>query len=99
MNTDAYKTFIGAKGVAFAWIGAVFGPALLYIGLQSVGSTEFWVGLVLTIIFLMCMVDGIRALKYSAYSDFIAYAVVPVSLFLCLVTWALLGSNGYLPYG
>ena len=80
MSRDIYQTFIGAKGVAFAWIGAIIGPIFLVIGLEPEYRAHLVVGVVSLLLVAASIFDGARALKASSWSGVIAFAVVPLIL-------------------
>lgn len=88
MNRDAYSTFVGAKGVAFAWIGAAFGPTFIAVGLESSSWKHLAIGLAGVLLVAMLVVDGIRAKKVGATSDFLAFTVVPSILLIFGATLA-----------
>jgi hypothetical protein len=75
-----YQTFIGAKGVAFAWIGAAIGPVFFVIGLESEYRRHLAVGIVCFILVIVSIVDGFKALKAGSWSGVVAYSVVPFAL-------------------
>ncbi|HCS29175.1 MAG TPA: hypothetical protein DIW43_17080 [Spongiibacteraceae bacterium] len=77
MSRDIYQAFSGAKGVAFAWIGAVIGPIFLVIGLEPEYRAHLVVGVVSLLIVAASIFDGVKA---SSWSGVIAFAVVPVIL-------------------
>ncbi|MDG5499938.1 hypothetical protein [Marinobacter sp. BGYM27] len=89
MSKDAYQTFIGAKGVAFTWIGAAIGPAFLRIGLDPDYRGHLVVGVVSLLLVAMSVLDGVRASKAKSLSGFMAFAVVPVALLLAGLAFAL----------
>ena len=82
MSKDIYQTFIGAKGVAFAWIGAAFGPIFITIGLAPEHRIHLVIGCIGILIALACTLDGFRALKENSKSGFLAFTVIPVILLL-----------------
>ncbi len=80
MNRDIYQTFIGAKGVAFAWIGAAIGPIFLVIGLEAGYRVHLVIGVVSLLLVAASILDGVRALRANSWSGVIAFAVIPVML-------------------
>jgi len=80
MSRDIYQTFIGAKGVAFAWIGAAFGPIFLVIGLNPEYRAHLVIGVVSLLLVAASIFDGVRALKANSWSGVVAFAVVPIIL-------------------
>ncbi|PHS62703.1 MAG: hypothetical protein COB09_14295 [Thalassobium sp.] len=80
MNRDIYQTFIGAKGVAFAWIGAAIGPIFLVIGLEPGYRVHLVIGVVSLLLVAASILDGVRALRANSWSGVIAFAVIPVML-------------------
>ncbi|WP_018417412.1 hypothetical protein [Teredinibacter turnerae] len=80
MSRDIYQTFIGAKGVAFAWIGAAIGPIFLVIGMAAEYRAHLAIGVVSLLLVAASIFDGVRALKANSWSGVIAFAVVPIVL-------------------
>ena len=80
MSRDLYTTYIGAKAVALAWIGAAFGPIFLAIGLEGGFSAHFYVGAVSLAIVFLAVLEGIKGLRHGVRSDFWACAVVTLVL-------------------
>ncbi|BBB30213.1 hypothetical protein [Neptunomonas japonica] len=93
MSKDIYQTFIGVKGVAFAWLGAAFGPLFIAIGLEPEYRTHLVVGCVGILIALACMLDGFRAFKANSKSGFLAFTVTPVILLLAGSTYSFIVSG------
>lgn len=90
MSRDIYQTFIGAKGVAFAWIGAAIGPIFFVIGLEPEYRVHLLVGVVSLLLVAASIFDGFRALKANSWSGVIAFAVVPLMLLAGGVVLALI---------
>ncbi|PAU52488.1 hypothetical protein BZL42_24185 [Pseudomonas indica] len=78
MNRDIYTTFLGAKGVAFAWIGAALGP--IFLGFSSNQQEHLVFGIGALILVALSFGEGIRALKHGSMSDFLVYMIVPALL-------------------
>ena len=88
MDRNLYTTYIGAKGVAFAWIGALFGPVFLLIGFSNEFSAHFYVGGTALLIVLVSISDGFKGLKYGIKSDFVVFAVLPMILLVAGIALA-----------
>lgn len=78
MNQDLYVSYIGAKAVVVAWVGSVLGPIYIYMGWGDYESWPIYVGLALTVISLLSIRDGLKALEKNIYSDFVAYTLVTI---------------------
>ena len=87
MNRDPYITFIGAKGVAFAWIGSVLGPLFIISSLGNFKHANTYVGLVFLLIVVLSIRDGFKARKHGKISDFIALAIMPIVIPICCILW------------
>ncbi len=80
MIRDPHITFINAKGVAIVWIGALIGPAFLLIGFRSDSRTHMAIGAISLLLVLLSIVDGFKALKSGAKSDFAVSALMPIGI-------------------
>ena len=87
MNRDPYITFIGAKGVAFAWIGSVLGPLFLIAGLGNPKEPVTYIGLAFLLIVAFSIRDGFKAKKHGIISDFIALSVMPILIPIGCILW------------
>jgi len=89
MRRDFYTTFIGAKGVAFAWVGAFLGPVFIGIYLEARTNEHLWVGIGCLVISLLCIRDGLVGFKHGVVSDFVAYTFVTLVLLVVGIslTW------------
>ena len=87
MNRNPYTTFIGAKGVAFAWIGSVLGPLFILSTLGDFKHVNTYIGLVFILIVLLSIRDGFKAKKHGKTSDFIALAVMPILIPIGCILW------------
>jgi hypothetical protein len=94
MKSDPYVTFIGAKGVAFAWLGVALGPVFLLIGLDKTHRIHLVIGLVSLMLVALSVRDGIKAYKHGSISGFSAFAVVPAVLLVVGVIFAWLSGVG-----
>ena len=92
MNKDPYSTFIGAKSVAFVWIGSVLGPVFIFIGLDDNYRIHLIVGIGFMLAVLFSIKQGVKALKNRITSDFIAFTVVPSVLFSSLAIYVYLAN-------
>jgi hypothetical protein len=93
MSQDPYVTYIGATGVAVAWIGASLGPTFLLIGVSEDRIAHLLVGVVLLGLALFSIRDGVKALKHGARSDFTVYSVIPALLLVAGILLAWMGGN------
>jgi len=93
MSRDAYQTFIGAKGVAFTWIGAAIGPVFLRIGLDPDYGGHLVIGVVSLLLVAVSVFDGIKASRAKSMSGFIAFTVVPLALLVAGTVFALLAED------
>lgn len=91
MSKDPYQTLIRAKGAAFAWIGAVIGPTFLRIGMEPDYRGHLIIGIVSLLLVAVSISDGIKASKANSWSGCIAYAIVPGTLLIVGIVFALLG--------
>jgi len=94
MDKDPYTTFIGAKGVAFAWIGASIGPVFLLLGMNEAHRSHMVVGGVSLVLVALSIRDGIKSYRHGSISGFSAFAVVPIVLLMAGVIFAWLTSAG-----
>jgi hypothetical protein len=76
-HRDHYIVWIDAKAVAFAWIGALLFPQIFHMPLRN---PMFWVCAVAGVLATATIIDGVRAQRSGATSDFLAKAVVPAVL-------------------
>ena len=90
MNRDIYQTFIGAKGVAFAWIGAAIGPIFLVIGLEPEYRAYLVIGVVSLMLVAASIFDGVRAFKANSWSGVVAFAIVPAALLVAGIVLAIM---------
>ena len=93
MKKDPYIVFVSAKWVAFAWIGSVVGPIFILIGLVESSNSHLYFGLAFTLIVILSIWDGIKALKIKAYTDFIAYALVPIITPILVIVYTIWSSS------
>lgn len=96
MSRDIYTTYIGAKAVSLAWIGAAFGPIFLAIGLDGGFNAHFYIGVVSLATVFLAVLDGIKGLRHGVLSDFWACAVVPIVLLVMGVGLAWCAYRGYI---
>lgn len=87
MNRDPYITFIGAKGVAFAWIGSVLGPLFILSTFGDFKHANTYIGLVFILIVVLSIRDGFKAKKHGKTSDFIALAIMPIVIPIGCILW------------
>lgn len=91
MNKDPYVTFVNAKGnaitVLIAWFGSVIGPVFIVSEFGNYKEWPFYIGVALTIATLLSIKHGFKALKLNIYSDFFAYAVIPILIPTVYVVW------------
>ncbi len=93
MSQDIYQTYIGAKGVAFAWIGAAIGPTFFAIGLDPEYRTHLVIGVVCFVLVLLSVLDGAKALKAKSWSGVVAFSIVPIVLLVAGVVFAVMSAN------
>lgn len=93
MKKYAYQTFIGAKGVAFAWIGAVIGPLFLRIGLEPGYRGHLLIGIGSLLLVAVIISDGVKAFKGNSWSGCVAYAIVPSVLLIVGVAFVILAEE------
>ncbi len=89
MKHDVYQTFIGAKGVAFTWIGAAIGPIFFVIGLEPEHRAHLIIGVLSFILVAISVLDGLKALKANSWSGVLAFSIVPVVLLVVGIVFAL----------
>ncbi|MCG8428804.1 MAG: hypothetical protein MI754_15730 [Chromatiales bacterium] len=89
MSKDIYTTFIGAKGVAFAWIGAAIAPPFLVIGTNPEYRSHLAVGIAALVAVLLSVINGAKGLKAKSTSYFLVYTLIPFAFFISssLYTW------------
>lgn len=87
MKKDPYTTFLGAKAVAFAWIGSIIGPLFMLVGLMDFEKPHFYIGLLFLIIVILTVRDGFKARRHGKSSDFIAMSIVPMLMPFACLTW------------
>lgn len=93
MNQDIYQTYLGAKGVAFAWIGAAIGPSFFVVGLDAEYRTHLAIGVVCFVLVFASIFDGLKALKVKSWSGVIAFTVVPLVLLVAGVIFVIMQVN------
>lgn len=93
MSQDIYQTYIGAKGVAFAWIGAAVGPSFFVIGLDPDYRAHLAIGVVCFILVIVSTLDGIKALKAKSWSGVLAFSVVPIVLLVAGVIFSIISGK------
>ncbi|MCU7874050.1 MAG: hypothetical protein KZQ91_15010 [Candidatus Thiodiazotropha sp. (ex Lucinoma borealis)] len=71
-------SFLHTKGIGIIWIGAVFGPVLVVIGVVEEKATHLMLGIGLLLLVLWSIIEGFKALRYHSKSKFIASAFVPI---------------------
>ena len=81
---DLYQSWISGKAVAFTWIGALIFPLILDI---PPSQKMFWVCVGSGVVLFLSVIDGFRAKRAGVVSDFIAKALVPISLFGLSASW------------
>jgi hypothetical protein len=96
MRKDIYITYIGAKGVALSWIGAVLGPIFLLIGVTSQSWAHSLIGASMLLAVIFLFKDGLTALKAGEKSDFAAFSVIPMLLLVCGIGLAYFSHKGYI---
>jgi len=93
MNQDIYQTYLGAEGIAFAWIGAAIGPSFFVIGLDPEYRTHLVIGVVCFVLVVASIFDGFKALKVKSWSGVVAFSVVPLVLLVAGVVFAIMQVN------
>ena len=93
MKQDIYQTYIGAKGVAFAWIGAAIGPSFFVIGLEPEYRAHLAIGVVCLLFALVSIIDGFKALKVKSWSGVTVYTVIPAALMVAGVVFAVTSAS------
>lgn len=96
MKKDTYVAFIGAKGVAFSWIGAVVGPLFFIVGLTTNSWVHSLIGAGMLVVIAVSIRDGLCARKAGINSDFVALAIVPFVLLLGGAGVAYAAHKGYI---
>ncbi|MEL0586520.1 MAG: hypothetical protein AAES65_16765 [Candidatus Thiodiazotropha sp. (ex. Lucinoma kazani)] len=72
-------SFLHTKGIGIIWIGAVFGPVLVVLGVAEEKATHLMLGIGLLLLVLWSIIEGFKALiRYHSKSKFIASAFVPI---------------------
>lgn len=71
-------SFFRTNGVAFVWIGAVFAPTLVAIGVMEGKVIHLVAGICLLLLVLLSIIDGCRAFRHGLMTNFIGSAFVPV---------------------
>ncbi|MCU7804465.1 MAG: hypothetical protein KZQ82_17805 [Candidatus Thiodiazotropha sp. (ex Lucinoma annulata)] len=71
-------SFLHTKGIGIIWIGAVFGPVLVVIGVVEEKVTHLMLGIGLLLLVLWSIIEGFKALRNHSKSKFIASAFVPI---------------------
>ena len=82
-------SFLRTKGVGIIWVGAVFGPVLVVIGVVEEKATYLILGIGLLSLVLWSIIEGFKALRYHLMSNFIASAFVPIVSIAVGVAFAL----------
>ena len=93
MSRDIYQTFIGAKGVAFTWIGAVIGPIFLVIGQEPEYRAHLAIGAFSVLLVVASFFDGVKAFKANSWSGVFAFAVVPAVLLVAGIVLAIVETS------
>jgi hypothetical protein len=62
------SSFFRTKGIAFVWIGAVFAPILLMMGIAEDKIIQLIIGVGLLLLVLVSIIDGFKALRYRLES-------------------------------
>ena len=93
MSLDIYQTYLGAKGVAFAWIGAAIGPSFFVIGLEPEYRTHLAISIVCFLLVVASIFDGVKAIKVKSWSGVVAFSVVPLVLLVAGVLIATMSAN------
>ena len=96
MCKDIYITYIGAKGVALSWIGAVLGPIFLLIGVTDKLWSHSLIGAGMLLVVIFLFKDGLTALRAGEKSDFTAFSVIPMLLLICGIGLAYVSHKGYI---
>ena len=79
---DLQLQYANASGVAFAWIGALFGPLFLVGGYAEGSWKPFATGLALISVVGVSIYKGTNALRSGALSDVIVMLWIPMFLIL-----------------
>jgi len=83
-------SFFRTKGVAFVWIGAVFAPTLVAMGVAEDKVIHLIVGAGLLLLVLLSIIDGFKALRYRLMTNFIGSAFVPIVSTVVGIAFALI---------
>ena len=87
---DISTSFFRTKGVAFVWIGAVFAPTLVAVGVVENKVIHLIIGVALLLLVLLSVIDGFKALGYRLMTNFIGSAFVPIVSTLVGIAFALI---------
>lgn len=79
MATDSYVTYVNAFCVAVAWLGAMFGPFFLVVGLHGGSFRHVAIGGGLLTVVLVAVRQGFKGLRLGIKSTFIASRVAPLA--------------------
>lgn len=82
IRPDFYTTWVNAKVVAWAWIGALLFP---FANAMPLNNPMFWVCAGAGLLVFASMTDGLRALRRKRRSEFIVKTLVPSLLLLASV--------------
>jgi hypothetical protein len=97
MNKDPYVTFVNAKGnainVVIAWVGSILGPLFIISEFGNYYEWSFYIGIGLTLTVLLSIWHGFKALKRNIYSDFFAYALMPILIPIISVVLLVVSSD------
>lgn len=97
MNRDPYVTFVNAKGAAVtvvaAWIGSILGPLFIILEFGNYTEWHFYIGIALTVITIVSIRHGFKALKSRVYSDFIVYSLIPILIPIISVILLVMSSD------
>lgn len=92
MSRDPYITFIGTKGVSFAWIGSVLGPLFVLSTFGDFTHVNTYIGLAFLLIVVLSIRDGFKAKKRGKTSDFLALAIMPIIIPIACILWFILSA-------
>ena len=87
---DIPTSFFRTKGVAFVWLGAVFAPTLIAMGVVEDKLIHLIVGVGLSLLVLLSIIDGFKALRYRLMTNFIGSAFVPIASTVLGIAFALI---------
>ncbi|MFD1217963.1 hypothetical protein [Microbulbifer celer] len=96
MKKDIYSSYIGAKGVVFAWIGAALGPIFLLIGITENSFSHGFIGSLMLVVVLLSIKDGREARKAGVNSDFWVLTIVPIAILFVGIALAFLSYRGHI---